>query len=80
MITLSFLVCRAWHTTWWCKSTMGSNLQPLVEDNGVHREVESERSPRQNSGLKNMKFIRRITTDESAKQDNIQMVTQCCKV
>lgn len=53
----------------------GSNLQPLVEDKGVHREVESEGSPRQISGLKHMKFIRQITTDKSAKQDKIQMVT-----
>ena len=34
--------------------------QPLVNDKGVHREVESEGSPRQNSDLRNTSHIRRV--------------------
>lgn len=36
----------------------GNSLQPLVEDKGVHREVESEGSPRQITGLRNTNHIR----------------------
>jgi len=51
-------VCRAWLITWWCKSTTGVDSdQPLAQDKGVHREVESERSRRQIPGLRNTNII-----------------------
>ncbi|AWI11126.1 hypothetical protein CQJ30_02345 [Caldibacillus thermoamylovorans] len=46
---------------------VGSN-QPLAKSKGVHREVESEGSWRQNSGLRNTNIIRRISWGETAKQ------------
>ena len=65
--TVVFYVCRAWHVTRWCKSTMGVDSdQPLAEGKGVHREVESEGSLRQSSGLRNTNHMRRFRMDKAA--------------
>ena len=44
----------------------------IVNDKGVHREVESEGSRRQSSGPRNTNSIRRMTWDEAAKQVEVQ--------
>ncbi len=46
--------------------------QPLAEDKGVHCEVESEGSRRQNSAPRNTNHIRHIRWDEAAKQVKVQ--------
>jgi len=38
----------------------GNDRQPLVKSKALHREVEAKGSSRQNSGLKNMNYIRRV--------------------
>ena len=48
------------------------NRQPLVEDKGVHREVESEGSRRQNSAPRNTNHIRHIRWDKAAEQVKVQ--------
>ena len=48
------------------------NRQPLVEDKGVHREVESEGSRRQSSALRNTNHIRHNRLDKAAKQVKVQ--------
>ena len=57
------------------------NRQPLVEDKGVHREVESEGSRKQNSAPRNTNHIRHIRWDEAAKQVKVQRLhgTAGCK-
>lgn len=50
----------------------GNSLQPLVENKGVHREVESEGSSRQNTGLRNTNHIRRDNLDKGAIQLKVQ--------
>ncbi len=40
--------------------------QPLAEGKGVHREVESEGSLRQSSGLRNTNHMRRFRMDKAA--------------
>ena len=63
----SFYVCHAWYFTRWWKSTMEvCNRQPLADDKGVHREVESEGSLRQSSAPRNTNHIRHIHWDEAA--------------
>ena len=44
----------------------------LAEDKGVHREVESEGSRRQNSAPRNTNHIRHIRWDEATKQVKVQ--------
>lgn len=48
------------------------NRQPLVNGKGVHREVESEGSLRQNSALRNTNLIRHTRWDEIAHQIEVQ--------
>jgi len=48
------------------------SCQPLAKDKGVHREVESEGSRRQISGLRNTNSIRHTRWDELAKQSEVQ--------
>jgi hypothetical protein len=48
------------------------SCQPLVEGKGVHCEVESEGSLKQNSDLRNTNNIRHILWDEFAKQNEVQ--------
>jgi hypothetical protein len=48
------------------------NRQPLANSKGVHREMESEGSRRQNSAPRNTNFIRHIQWDEAAKQVEVQ--------
>ena len=44
----------------------------LAQDKGVHREMESEGSRRQNLGLTNRKQIQADAMDEFAKQNEVQ--------
>ena len=46
--------------------------QPLAEGKGVHREVESEGSHRQNSAPRDTNRIRHNRWDEIAKQIEVQ--------
>ena len=46
--------------------------QPLAQGKGVHREVESEGSQRQNAAPRNTNLIRHIQLDEAAKQVEVQ--------
>ena len=46
--------------------------QPLAKGKGVHREVESEGSRRQSSGLRNTNSIRHEAWDETALQVKVQ--------
>jgi len=46
--------------------------QPLANRKGVHREVESEGSRRQISGLRNTNIIRHNQWDEFAIQNEVQ--------
>ena len=59
----------------------GHSRQPLVEDKGVHREVESEGSPMQSSGLRNTNHIRRVEMVKCAKQykdqKTILLISKC---
>lgn len=48
------------------------NRQPLAKGKGVHREVESEGSLRQNPAPRNTNRIRHIRWDETAKQVEVQ--------
>jgi hypothetical protein len=48
------------------------SCQPLVESKGVHREVESEGSLRQNSEPRNTNMIRHPYMDKFAKQNEVQ--------
>lgn len=48
------------------------NRQLLVEGKGVHREMESEGSRRQNSAPRNTNRIRHNRWDELAKQSEVQ--------
>lgn len=48
------------------------NRQPLAEDKGVHCEVESEGSFRQNSSLRNTNHIRHNRWDKTPKQVKVQ--------
>lgn len=48
------------------------NRQPLAKGKGVHREVESEGSRRQNSAPRNTNLIRHNRWDETAKQVKVQ--------
>lgn len=47
------------------------SYQPLAKGKGVHREVESEGSRRQNSSPRNTNSIRHILWDEFATQNEI---------
>ncbi|OZV92466.1 hypothetical protein CAY57_15790, partial [Heyndrickxia coagulans] len=50
----AFSVRRAWRFARRCKSAMGvGSDQPLAKSKGVHREMESEGSWRQNSDPRN---------------------------
>ena len=56
--TPSFSVCSAWLLATGCKSPMSPNSgNHTANSNGVPRELESERSWRQISGLTNRNFI-----------------------
>lgn len=48
------------------------NRQPLAEDKGVHCEVESEGSWKQNSAPRNTNHIRHNRWDETTKQVKVQ--------
>lgn len=48
------------------------NRQPLAEDKGVHCEVESEGSRKQNSALRNTNHIRHNHWDEATIQVEVQ--------
>lgn len=48
----------------------------LVDGKGVHREMESEGSPRQKSEPTNRNSIRRSDVDEFAQQNEIQYCTE----
>ena len=48
------------------------NRQPLAKSKGVHCEVESEGSLRQNSALRNTNLIRHNRWDETATQVEVQ--------
>ncbi len=48
------------------------NRQPLAKSKGVHREVESEGSWRQNSAPRNTNLIRHNRWDETAKQVEVR--------
>ena len=57
----SFSVCPAWVLANGCKSLMSPNSgNHTANGKGVHRELESERSRRQTSGLTNRNFIQGI--------------------
>lgn len=48
------------------------NRQPLAQGKGVHCEVESEGSWRQNAAPRNTNLIRHIQWDEAAQQVEVQ--------
>ena len=48
------------------------NRQPLVEGKGVHREVESEGSRRQNPAPRNTNSIRHTRWDKATNQAEVQ--------
>jgi len=48
------------------------NRQPLAEDKGVHREVESEGSWKQNSAPRNTNHIRHYRWDKATTQAKVQ--------
>lgn len=48
------------------------NRQPLAEDKGVHCEVESEGSWKQNSAPRNTNHIRHNRWDETTQQVKVQ--------
>ena len=48
------------------------NRQPLAEDKGVHCEVESEGSWKQNSALRNTNHIRHNRWDKTPTQVKVQ--------
>lgn len=56
------------------------NRQPLAKSKGVHCEVESEGSWRQNSALRNTNLIRHIRQGETAKQVEAQRLHGCRSV
>ena len=56
------------------------NRQPLAKSKGVHREVESEGSWRQNSSPRNTNLIRHIQQDETTKQVKVQRLHGCWSV
>ena len=71
---LFFFVCPAWVSANGCKSRVSPDSgNHTAKSNGVHREVESERSLRQTSGLTDRNFIsRHKTVDETAKQVKVR--------
>jgi len=52
------------------------SYQPLAKSKGVHREVESEGSWRQNSDPRNTNIIRHKVWDEFAQQNEVQLTKQ----
>src|SRR5690606_1278943 len=71
------LVRHAWRLTRRCKSAVEvCSYQPLAKSKGVHREVESEGSWRQNSDPRNTNIIRHQAWDELAKQSEVQSTTR----
>lgn len=56
------------------------NRQPLAEDKGVHREVESEGSWRQSSAPRNTNFIRHNQQDETTIQVEVLRLHGCWDV
>ena len=53
------------------------SYQPLANSKGVHREVESEGSLRQNPEPRNTKCIRHTQQDEIATQIEVQKLPGC---
>ena len=68
-----FLVRPTWAYSNGCKSlTRPDSGKRIAKDKGVHREVESEGSQRQTSGLTYRNLISRLMdVDESAEQDKV---------
>ena len=49
--------------------------KPIADGKGVHREVESERSPRQTFGPTNRNFVRHLQVDKAALQAEVESKT-----
>ena len=57
-----------------------SSDKPIADGKGVHREVESERSPRQTFDPTNRNFVRHLQVDKAAEQAEIQKLLGTCDV
>ena len=57
-----------------------SSDKPIADGKGVHREVESERSPRQTFDPTNRNFVRHLQVDKAAEQAEIQKLLGTCGV
>jgi hypothetical protein len=57
MSAILFVVRPAWALSLGFKSRMAKAVVTIAQDKGVDREVESEGSQRQISGLRNTNFI-----------------------
>lgn len=54
--------------------------KPIADGKGVHREEESERSPRQTFDPTNRNFVRHKQEDKAAKQAEVQKLHGACNV
>ena len=57
-----------------------SSDKPTADGKGVHREVESERSPRQTFDPTNRNFVRHKQADKAAKQAKVRKLLGACDV
>ena len=57
-----------------------SSDKPIADGKGAHREVESERSPRQTFDPTNRNFVRHLQVDKAAEQAEIQKLLGTCDV
>ena len=57
-----------------------SSDKPIADGKGVHREVESERSPRQTFDPTNRNFVRHLRMDKAANQAKVQKLLGACGV
>ena len=54
--------------------------KPIADGKGVHRKVESERSPRQTFGPTNRNFVRHLQVDKAAPQAEVPKLPRTCGV
>ena len=57
-----------------------SSDKPTADGKGVHREVESERSPRQTFDPTNRNFVRHKQADKAANQVEVPKLLGTCNV
>ena len=57
-----------------------SSDKPIVDGKGVHREMESERSPRQTFDPTNRNFVRHKQVDKATTQAEVQKLFGACGV